>query len=193
MQDLVKPIWNMILLLLSLLGNSLSLTFSPDVIEKYGDISWAKFRKIYKHIDPNFIGKLEEHYRVLKRDCFNSGKCKKTPETARNGPVRSINTWDGTGECPDAHAGDIWDYGTNEANDVTIDSRSVILDTSVSAGNIIITNGGKLIFRDHGPSGRVKIASGGKDCFLDNIYLSLTQHFEQNFDFEKSFSRIEKF
>ena len=50
---------------------------TADIIEQYGEISWAKFRKIYWSLDKEMRSSLEEYYRDLKRDCFNFGKCKK--------------------------------------------------------------------------------------------------------------------
>ena len=52
-------------------------TFEEDIIEKYGELGWNQFRKIYKDLDPSMKSKLHEHYRALKRDCFNFGKCRK--------------------------------------------------------------------------------------------------------------------
>ena len=52
-------------------------TYEEDIIEEYGDIGWNQFRKIYKTLDPDMKSKLHEHFRALKRDCFNFGKCRK--------------------------------------------------------------------------------------------------------------------
>ena len=63
------------------------------VIDEYGDITWNRFRKIYKKIDPNNRGnRLEEDFRVLHRDCFNfgeEGKCRKRKKGKPT--VRSFN------------------------------------------------------------------------------------------------------
>ena len=59
-------------------------TFPTHIIEQYGDLSWGGFRKIYKQLNENMKRKLWEHFRVLKRDCFNYGKCKKWRNNARN-------------------------------------------------------------------------------------------------------------
>ena len=63
------------------------------VIDEYGDITWNRFRKIYKKIDPNNRGnRLEEDFRVLHRDCFNFGKEGKCRKRKKGKPaVRSFN------------------------------------------------------------------------------------------------------
>lgn len=63
------------------------------VIDEYGDITWNRFRKIYKKIDPNNRGnRLEEDFRVLHRDCFNFGKEGKCRKRKKGKPtLRSLN------------------------------------------------------------------------------------------------------
>ena len=52
-------------------------TFPTHIIEQYGELSWGGFRNIYKQLNANMKRKLWEHFRVLKRDCFNHGKCRR--------------------------------------------------------------------------------------------------------------------
>ena len=65
------------LFLLACFAFGRNLTFSNEQIESFGQLSWNQFSKIYNKIDLNFERKLDEHFRVLKRDCYNYGLCKK--------------------------------------------------------------------------------------------------------------------
>ena len=134
--------------------NPNNVTFDDEIIQSYGELTWNGFRRKYKDIDESFRSKMEEHYRVLKRDCFNSGKCKRgTQKKLRNvekEAVRKKNAFDESQICPDSVNGEAWHFGSAEELDVTIDGETIILDQSVDAGMIVIKNGGKLIFRDNG-------------------------------------------
>ena len=68
--------------------------------------------------------------------------------------MKTANQWDFDGTCPDSVAGDAWDYADNA--DVTIGgNRVVILDHNVNVGNLVIEDGGKLIFKDMGEGSEV--------------------------------------
>ena len=79
-------------------------------MEKYGQLSWTGFRKKYKLIDESFATAMEEHFRSLKRDCFNSGGCKKntkknfiaqmTNSDLEDEEFRAFNPTDISGQCP---------------------------------------------------------------------------------------------
>ena len=86
-------------------------TYDNETIDEFGDISWNKYRKNFKVIDPENRGnRLEETYRALRRDCHNFGKIgkcrkkkRKNPD-ARFGEIRSFNAWDNQQVCPDQAA-----------------------------------------------------------------------------------------
>ena len=113
----------------------------------YGDLTYIEFINQFDKLDVGLGQSLEEQFRVYKRECFFDPQCQRLKQ--RN--VRNANQWDIDGTCPDAVIdSESWDYGDSEDEDVTITNRIVLLDTSVSVSNLIIGNGGKLIFRDLG-------------------------------------------
>ena len=80
------------------------------------------------------------------------------------------------GHCPDTlrlgpGRAESWDYGSDEASDLVIANRTVLLDASRSVGNLVIDQGGKLIFKDFGSSAiaplllrakSIKVTNGGE-------------------------------
>ena len=84
---------------------------------------------------------------------FDNSKFKNF-KTYKGPAVKTANQWDSDGTCPDSVAGESWDYADNA--DVTIDgNRVIILDHSVNVGNLVIEDGGKLIFKDLGEGSEV--------------------------------------
>ena len=124
------------------------LYFSSEM--SFGDLSFVEFIEQYDQLNVGLDQSLEEQFRIYKRECFLSSACQ---PLARNLAAKEINQWDLDGTCPDSVAGSSWDYEEN--TDVIIDDRVIILDQSVNAGNLIIQNGGKLIFRDFGEDSEV--------------------------------------
>ena len=129
-------------------------TFDRNTLEKYGKMTFNEFHKYHTEVGQNLGSNLEEKYRVLQRECFTSGICKKrkNPNFERSRQHKNFNQWDITETCPDSVDADIWDFGTGEQNDVIIDGRTIILEASVDVGMLVIRNSGKLIFKDFGTS-----------------------------------------
>ena len=66
------------IIFLLLFGSCLSwnFTWSESDIDSYGHVGFGKFRNLFKW-DDRYRFRMEEHFRALKRDCFNSRKCKR--------------------------------------------------------------------------------------------------------------------
>ena len=85
-------------------------TFTAEILDSYGKLSWNGFRKKYKLIDESFATAMEEHFRALKRDCFHSGGCKKKKKKnfiarminsdLEDEEFRAFNPIDISGQCP---------------------------------------------------------------------------------------------
>merc|ERR1712156_470790 len=57
--------------------------YNGDVLDKYGDYSYKEFKAIWKELDQRIKHQLEEHFRILKREHFNSGRGKRRKKDAR--------------------------------------------------------------------------------------------------------------
>ena len=66
-------------------------TFEAYIVVKYGKLAWNGFRKKYKEIDPGMATSMEEWFRALKRDCFNSGTCKSSKTRSSDYIDRQFN------------------------------------------------------------------------------------------------------
>ena len=58
-------------------------TWSEEDVEEMKSIRFFGFRNKFKN-DERYKNKLEEHFRTLMRDCFNSKKCKKFKKQVKN-------------------------------------------------------------------------------------------------------------
>ena len=122
--------------------------FIKEKIKELGDLNYETFIASHPELNVGLASTLEEQYRVYKRECFLHNTCR-VRKTQQRSLSRNANAWDSEGTCPDSVASDVWDY--EDGVDVTIDDgRTVLLDRSVNVNNLIITNGGKLIFEDKG-------------------------------------------
>ena len=97
----------------------------------------------------------EEFFLKFKRQVFNSGRSDKRRRgfEADDFKLRfPTNQWDVDGTCPDSVAAEAWDY---PFGNVTIENRVVIVDRSIDTGVVRVLTGGKLIFKDRGPTGNL--------------------------------------
>merc|ERR1712131_553020 len=101
-----------LVLLGSLPSNSVAkfasdVNYDGDELDKYGDYGYKEFKAIWKELDQRIKHQLEEHYRILKREHFNSGKGKrrKKDKRFRFEARNPANAWDLSDICPDQHDG----------------------------------------------------------------------------------------
>ena len=118
-------------------------------------MSKREWKQIYKNIDPEMEVNEEEFFLKFKRQVFNSGRSDKRRRGFEADEFKlrfPTNQWDVDGTCPDSVSAEPWDY---PFGDVTIENRVVIVDRSIDTGVVRVLTGGKLIFKDRGPTGNL--------------------------------------
>ena len=110
-------------------------------------IDYEEFEKTFysKARSSGFTKSMEEYYRIYARECHNHGNCKKWRK-----PERSTFPSNAEVGCPEQEfTTEPWpsSLATGEDQDVTINSKVILLEQDTTVGNLIIAGSGKLIFK----------------------------------------------
>ena len=120
--------------------------FSDEDVAVEQAISYDEFEKTFysKARSTGFSRSMEEYYRIYARECHNFGGCKKWRKAER-----TIYP-DNSDVCPEQdYTTEPWPaaLATGEDVDVTINSKTILLENDVTVNKLRIAKTGKLIFK----------------------------------------------
>ena len=121
--------------------------FSDEDVAVEQAISYDEFEKTFysKARSTGFTRSMEEYYRIYARECHNFGGCKKWRKAER-----TIYP-DNSDVCPEQdYTTEPWPaaLATGEDVDVTINSKTILLENDVTVNKLRIAKTGKLIFKE---------------------------------------------